>query len=71
MDTRPPADEHEAPPGQRYTLFFAAIAAALLGIATLDLSGTPAPNKPRLASDRSPECIVASAVFVGVQRVLP
>jgi hypothetical protein len=51
---------------QRWGLLAAAVAAALLGLTTLDVAG-PAAKKPRVAqAERTAECIVASAVFVGV-----
>jgi hypothetical protein len=67
MDRTPPSDEHEAPPAQRYGLFIAAIAAALLGLTTLDAADTQVARKPHPAdAERTAECIVASAMFVGV-----
>ena len=65
MHAKPPSDEPS--PAQRYGLFVAALAAALLGLTTLDLAGPPPAKHARAdAAERTPECIVASAVFVGV-----
>lgn len=60
-----PAKEPELSPGQRYGLLAAAIGAALLGLTMLDVEGTQALKRRHAESERTPECIVASAVFLG------
>ena len=67
MRIPPSSNEPELSPTQRYGLLIAAVVAALLGIATLDVNGTQAAKKQRQAAERSAECIVASALFVGVR----
>ena len=70
MHSNPPSDEPS--PAQRYGLFVAALAAALLGLTTLALDGPVAAKHARSsAAERTPECIVASALFVGVPSSLP
>jgi hypothetical protein len=70
MQTSPPSDEPELSPSQRYGLLIVAIVAALLGVTTLDVSVSQAAKKQRNAdAERTAECIVASAVFVGVAPV--
>jgi hypothetical protein len=64
----PSAQQPELSPGHRYGLLAAAIAAALLGLTTLDLGGTQVLKRRHAQAERTPECIVASAVFVGVTR---
>jgi hypothetical protein len=66
LHANPPADEPELSAGQRYGLLAAAIAAALLGLTTLDVGGTQALKRRHAQAERTPECIVASALFVGV-----
>lgn len=71
MSTRPP-DQHDGTPAQRYGLFIAALVVALLGLTTLDVNGDEtrdAAQRPSAAEERSAECIVASALFVGVRAV--
>jgi hypothetical protein len=68
MHANPSADEPELSPGQRYGLLAAAVAAALLGLTTLDVDGTQVMQRRHVQDERSTECIVASAVFVGVVR---
>lgn len=64
-----PADfEQEVPPGRRYGLLAVAVAAALLGLTVLDVDGMAGSEGASRAAERSTECIVASAVFVGVAR---
>jgi hypothetical protein len=62
------AHQPELSPGVRYGLLAAAIAAALLGLIVLDVEGAPG-VKRRLAHDeRTTECIVAAALFVGIAK---
>ena len=60
-----PAHEPELSPRQRYGLLAVAIAAALLGLTMLDVGGTQALKHRHAQAERTPECIVASAVFAG------
>jgi hypothetical protein len=67
MYVPPSSNEPELSSAQRYGLLIAAIVFALLGMTMLDVSGIQAAKKHRQATaERTPECIVASAVFVGV-----
>jgi len=66
MHAPPTADAPEQSAGQRWGLFAAAVTAALLGLTLIDVETAPA--KPVADSERTAECIVASAVFVGVAR---
>jgi len=60
----------EAPPVQRYGLFWAAVVMALLGLTTADVAETQAARSQVAGHDeRSAEFIIASAVFAGVQTV--
>lgn len=61
----PAADTHEPSPAVRWGLLGAALAAALLGLTTLDV-GPAATTAHATGAERTPECIVASALFAGV-----
>jgi len=62
----PSADLPEQPAVQRYGLLATAVAAALLGLTLLDVDSTSAKKTHTAPAERTAECIVASAVFVGV-----
>ena len=69
MNARPP-EQPDGTPAQRYGLFIAALVVALLGLTTLDVSSDEsrdAAQRHSEADERTAECIVASALFVGVQ----
>jgi hypothetical protein len=70
MNARPP-EQPDGTPAQRYGLFIAALVVALLGLTTLDLSGEESRDTARRSAaaehERTAECIVASALFVGVR----
>jgi len=59
----------EVSPAKALALVAAALGAALLGIAMLGATPAHVSKKQHSAANRSVECIVASAVFVGVSRV--
>lgn len=63
----PVADTPELSAAQRYGLLGAAIAAALLGLTVLDVESTP--KDAAHVAERTTECIVASALFVGAAPV--
>ena len=61
------ADEPELSPALRYGLLAAAVVAALLGLMTvLDVEGTQVMKRRHAQAERTAECIVASALFVGI-----
>ncbi|WP_280154470.1 hypothetical protein [Piscinibacter sp. XHJ-5] len=68
MNPRPPKPP-DGTPAQRYGLFIAALVVALLGLTTLDVSSdeTRAAKRKSAEHERTAECIVASALFVGVR----
>lgn len=61
-------DEPEVSPAKALALLSAALAAALLGLTTVDVAESRSVEKRQERAERSIECIVASAVFVGVSR---
>jgi hypothetical protein len=65
----PSTEQPELSPGHRYGLLAAAITAALLGLTTLDLGGSHVLKRRHAQAERTLECIVASALFVGVNEV--
>jgi hypothetical protein len=67
LHAKPSAHEPELSPAVRYGLLAAAVAAALLGLVTLDVEGTPAKRR-QAQNERTTECIVASALFVGITK---
>jgi hypothetical protein len=68
LHAHPSSDKPELSPGVRYGLLAAAVLAALLGLTTLDVEGSDAMKRRQAQDERSTECIVASALFVGVAR---
>jgi hypothetical protein len=68
LHAHPSSDAPEPSPLVRYGLLAAAVVAALLGLTTLDVEGSHAMNRRNAEAERSTECIVASALFVGVAR---
>ncbi|HEX6361828.1 MAG TPA: hypothetical protein VFZ93_02660 [Albitalea sp.] len=58
-------DTPEQPAMVRWGLLGAALAAALLGLTTLDVEPAAKPTTAT-AAERTTECIVASALFAGV-----
>ncbi|HEX6708370.1 MAG TPA: hypothetical protein VF169_26790 [Albitalea sp.] len=70
MDADQPNEAPELSPAARYGLVGAAFVIALLGLTTLDVNGTPVPARRDPAKERTPECIVASAVHVGATPAL-
>lgn len=53
-------------PAKSKALFIAALAVALLGLTVLDLAPVRARKPASAVGSRSFDCIVASAIFVGV-----
>ena len=70
MFVPPSHHEPELSPAQRYGLLIAAVVVALLGLATLDVTGSPVAKQRHEGDERSAECIVASAIVVGVSAAL-
>lgn len=70
MSAHPPLDVPMESPVKARALFLGALAAALLGLTLLDVA--PLPQKPRhaAADPQSIDCIVASAIFAGVETSL-
>jgi hypothetical protein len=58
----------EVSPAKALALLSAALGAALLGLATFDVDAARSAEKRQAKADRSAECIVAAAIFVGVSR---
>ena len=56
-------------PRASYGLLVVALVVALLGLTTLDVAGGDVLKKRQVKSERTPECIVASAVFAGVRAI--
>lgn len=73
MDVNQPPEHTDLSPAVRYGLFIAGIAIALLGLTTLDVASTQAGPKPNrnTALERTAECIVASALFLGAHIAPP
>lgn len=72
MDVAPTDDPGlDVSPAKAMTLVAVGIVAALIGISILSTGASPEAKKRRADADRSFECIVASAVFVGASGAEP
>ena len=68
MSAPPPSDLPVVSPAKTRALFLGALAAALLGLTLLDVAPSSRPALHAAAADpQSLDCILASAIFVGVE----
>jgi hypothetical protein len=70
MSAPPPPDLPVVSPAKTRALFLGALAAALLGLTLLDVAPSARPARHGAADPQSLDCIVASAIFVGVEASL-
>ena len=66
MDTQFESVEYALSPAKSRSLFIAALLIALLGLTMLDVGPEASMHKRHEGEERSIDCIVASAVFAGV-----
>lgn len=67
MSAPPPPDLPVVSPAKTRALFLGALAAALLGLTLLDVAPSQRPARHGSMDPQSLDCIVASAIFVGVE----
>ena len=71
MDTNLETVEYELSPAKSRSLFIAGLVISFLGLTTLDVAPSDPMKKRQAGSVRSFDCIVASAVFAGVNASSP
>jgi hypothetical protein len=71
MDTNLEPIEYDLSPAKSRSLFIAALLMSLLGLTTLDVAPSDHTKKRHVGDVRSFDCIVASAVFAGVNASSP